>query len=81
VKQIPGPVYQMTHVAPRLAGLPLFLQDWPLVMAEIAVAVVVFQVVLPKRGSGAEVWRRYAAAAAVVLLLREIDRVRRTMTI
>jgi hypothetical protein len=53
-------------------GLPTDWSNWATVAAEIAVALVVMQALLPVPRKGA--WRRYAAAVAVALLIRQVDR-------
>src|SRR5215472_9420233 len=68
-------VYEMAmRTSVGLSGLSSWVpSDWPLLLAEIAVAVLVLQMVTPK-GSRHRAWRNYLAGVVTVMLVREIER-------
>lgn len=55
-----------------IPGLP---QDWPILSSEIAAALVIMQMFMPKTRRRGDQWRQYAAAVGMALLIRQIERV------
>jgi hypothetical protein len=73
VKQIPGLTYEV--VPSRSMGavsLPAVFLGWPLLMAEAAVALAIMRALFPN--SKQMVWKEYAAAVAIAVLIRQVER-------